>query len=73
MLIKDGISRRDDTLPSRYFNEPIPEGPAHGEAILRREFDNMLDEYYRLHGWDKDGIPKRENLERLGLVEQELG
>jgi aldehyde:ferredoxin oxidoreductase len=33
----------------------------------------MLDEYYRLHGWDKNGIPKRENLERLGLVEQELG
>jgi len=73
MLIKDGISRQDDTLPNRYFNEPIPEGPAHGEAILRREFDNMLDEYYRLHGWDKNGIPKRENLERLGLVEQELG
>ncbi|MEW6377947.1 MAG: aldehyde ferredoxin oxidoreductase family protein [Thermodesulfobacteriota bacterium] len=69
MLIKDGISRQDDTLPKRYFNEPIPEGPARGEVILRKEFDNMLDEYYRLHRWDKNGIPKKETLKRLGLDE----
>lgn len=73
MLAKDGISRQDDTLPSRYFNEPIPEGPARGAVILRKEFDKMLDEYYRLHGWDENGIPKKRNLKRLGLIEQQLG
>jgi aldehyde:ferredoxin oxidoreductase len=67
MLVKDGISRKEDTLPRRYFEEPIPEGPAKGEVISREEFDGMLDEYYRLHGWDEKGIPKKETLKKLGL------
>lgn len=67
MLVKDGISKKDDTLPKRYFDEPIPEGPAKGEVISREEFDGMLDEYYRLHGWDKNGGPKKATLKRLGL------
>jgi len=67
MLVKDGITRKDDTLPKRYFEEPVPEGPAQGEIISRKGFNRMLDEYYRLHGWDKNGIPKMENLKRLGL------
>jgi len=68
MIAKDGIDRKDDTLPKRYFDEPIPEGPARGEIILEKEFNEMLDEYYRLHGWDKDGIPRKETLKRLGLI-----
>ena len=67
MLIKDGFSRQEDTLPERYFSEPVPEGPARGEVILREEFDNMLDEYYRLHGWDQNGVPKRTTLEKLEI------
>jgi aldehyde:ferredoxin oxidoreductase len=67
MLVKDGITRQDDTLPKRYFEEPIPEGPARGEVISRKEFDGMLDEYYRLHGWDGNGIPKKEILRKLGI------
>jgi len=67
MLARDGMSRQDDTLPQRYFEEPILAGPAKGEVISRNEFDGMLDEYYRLHGWDRNGIPKRERLKKLGL------
>ncbi len=67
MLVRDGISRKDDTLPKRYFETPIPAGPAKGEVISSEGFDGMLDEYYRLHGWDKNGIPKRESLKKLGL------
>jgi aldehyde:ferredoxin oxidoreductase len=69
ILTKDGISRLDDTLPGRYFNEPIPEGPAQGEVISRKEFDEMLDEYYRLHGWNPNGIPLKKTLKKLGLDE----
>jgi aldehyde:ferredoxin oxidoreductase len=29
--------------------------------------DAMLDEYYALRGWTKEGVPKEENLEKLGL------
>ncbi len=67
MLIEDGFSRQDDTLPKRYFNEPISEGPAQGNVILRKEFSEILDEYYRLHGWDENGVPKRNTLKRLGI------
>jgi len=69
MLVKDGMTRKEDTLPKRYFDEPISEGPAQGEVILRDAFDKMLDEYYRLHHWDRNGIPKKESLKRLGLFE----
>ena len=67
MLVGDGISRKDDTLPKRYFEEPIPEGPAKGCVIERTGFDRILDEYYRLHGWDRDGIPTKRTLKRLGI------
>jgi aldehyde:ferredoxin oxidoreductase len=67
MLVKDGISRRDDTLPRRYFEEPVPDGPCKGEIIARDQFDTMLDEYYHLHGWDEHGIPEPATLKRLGV------
>ena len=67
MLVADGITRKDDTLPKRYFEEPIPEGPAKGCVIEKPHFDRMLDEYYGLHGWGKDGIPLKRTLNRLGI------
>jgi aldehyde:ferredoxin oxidoreductase len=67
LLVGDGISRKDDTLPKRYFEEPIPEGPAKGCVIDRKGFDRMLDENYRLHGWNSDGIPLKRTLKRLGI------
>jgi len=33
----------------------------------RTEFDRMLDEYYQLHGWDENGVPKKTTLKRLGI------
>ena len=67
MLVKEGLSRKDDTLPKRYFDEPIPAGPAKGAVITRDGFDRMLDEYYRLHGWDANGIPLKKTLNRLEI------
>lgn len=65
-LVRRGVGRQDDTLPSRYF-EPMPGGRYRGEAIDPDQFQRMLDEYYALHGWDSAGIPKKETLEALGL------
>ena len=67
MITGEGISRSEDTLPRRYFEEPIPEGPSKGEVVCREEFSRMLDEYYRLHGWDEEGIPTPRTLKKLGL------
>ena len=63
--IREGFTRGDDVLPDRLTKEPALEGPNKGEIV---ELNVMLDDYYRLRGWTKDGFPKRETLERLGLV-----
>jgi len=67
--VREGFSRKDDTLPERYFKEPTPIGLpiAKGKKIDRDKFEKMLSEYYALHGWDENGLPKKETLERLGL------
>jgi aldehyde:ferredoxin oxidoreductase len=67
ILIGNGLGKRDDTLPSRYFDEPVQEGPAKGEVIDRSQFNEMLEDYYYLHGWDKLGVPKESTLKQLGL------
>ncbi len=63
--VREGITRRDDTLPERFTREPMPRGPSRGQVV---ELDQMLDEYYGHRGWDPEtGIPTRERLEALGL------
>ena len=53
--IREGFSRKDDTLPPRLLNEPLPEGMAEGKKV--EGLDIMLDEYYQIRGWDKEGNP----------------
>jgi aldehyde:ferredoxin oxidoreductase len=62
--IKRGFGRKDDTLPARLLNEPLKEGAAAGQVWRREE---MLDEYYTLRGWDKEGTPIPGKLKELGL------
>jgi aldehyde:ferredoxin oxidoreductase len=65
--VREGISRKDDTLPWRIQHEPIPDGPSKGTFCPPEELDKMLDEYYELRGWSKDGVPTPERLRTLGL------
>jgi aldehyde:ferredoxin oxidoreductase len=64
---REGISRKDDTLPWRVQHEPIPDGPSKGMHCPPEELSRMLDEYYDLRGWTRDGIPTRDRLSVLGL------
>ena len=68
--LREGLSRAHDTLPRRYFEEETRMGPMAGQRIERDRFERMLDEYYELHGWDAEGVPRAETLERLGLEEE---
>ncbi len=65
--VREGVSRKDDTLPWRVQHEPIPDGPSKGTFCPPEQLDRMLDEYYELRGWSKDGIPTPERLRALGL------
>ncbi len=63
--LKNGLTPADDTLPKRYTNEPVPDGPAKGKVC---ELAPMLDEYYVARNWDRDsGYPMPEKTSQLGL------
>jgi len=51
--IHTGFTRKDDYPPRRYIEEPIKSGSYAGYKCDREKFDEMLDELYELHGWDK--------------------
>ena len=67
--IREGITRKDDTLPKR-ITEPLQGGYTNGLSISLYELNSMLDEYYIERGWEKaTGIPTKEKLKELGLEE----
>jgi aldehyde:ferredoxin oxidoreductase len=65
-----GFTRKDDYPPRRLMEEPIKSGPLKGELLKQSEWDQMLDSYYSLHGWDQvTGWPTEEKLYELDLPE----
>jgi aldehyde:ferredoxin oxidoreductase len=64
--VREGFAREADTLPVRNLSQPMTAGPAAGHVV---ELEPMLDEYYRLMGWDAQGVPTPEQLVELGLEE----
>ncbi len=66
---REGISRKDDYLPEKFSKEAITEGPIKGSVMSLEHQDYMLDKYYELREWDKNGIPKASLIKRLGLEE----
>ncbi len=65
--LREGFTRADDTLPKRFTEQPLPEGPFAGQMITLQDLDRMLDEYYAVRGWDEEGKPTEEKLKQLGL------
>jgi aldehyde:ferredoxin oxidoreductase len=63
-LVREGITRKDDYLPTRFLKEPLPNGSSKGAVF---EIEPMLDEYYEERGWDSNGIPKAEKLREMRL------
>jgi len=65
-----GFDRSDDYPCDRYFNEPVASGPYKGELLDHQKWNMMLDEYYGLHGWDKEsGLQSYEGLRAVGLTD----
>jgi len=62
--VRNGFSRKDDTLPKRFTEEPMPHGESKGQTV---DLETLLDDYYAIMGWDKDGIPAPEKLKELRL------
>ena len=69
---REGFSRKDDILPERYFKEVTPIGlpRVRGLNIDREKFEQLLDDYYKLHGWDNNGVPTENSLQKLGIEKE---
>ncbi|MCK4661724.1 MAG: aldehyde ferredoxin oxidoreductase family protein [Bacteroidales bacterium] len=61
---REGISRKDDTLPQRFLKESQKKDRKNKMIPLHK----MLDQYYKIKGYDKNGIPNTKTLKRLGLT-----
>ncbi len=77
--IREGLGRKDDTLPYKVMHQPITdEGPSKGAYVSQKELDLLLDDYYEARGWTREGIPTIEKLRELAMddlipiVEQKL-
>ncbi|HEA65514.1 hypothetical protein LCGC14_1575910 [marine sediment metagenome] len=63
--LKAGFTAKDDTLPKRFLEEPLAEGPSKGNVC---KLEKMKQEYYQLRGWDDQGVPTEKKLRELGLI-----
>jgi aldehyde:ferredoxin oxidoreductase len=66
--VREGLGRKDDTLPYRTLFEPLPDGPGKGQCIGNVNLNRMLDEYYACRGWDAAGVPTEATLKKYDLA-----
>ncbi len=65
----DGFGRSWDQPSPRFYTEPPETGATKGQITKPDDVQKLLDMYYEQRGWDSDGHPKPETLERLNLKE----
>jgi aldehyde:ferredoxin oxidoreductase len=62
--LREGFTRKDDSLPPRFSEETLPRGHSKDKVV---DLEPLLEEYYELRGWDEQGVPTKEKLDELGL------
>jgi aldehyde:ferredoxin oxidoreductase len=58
--LREGLTGKDDTLPPRMLYEPTFKHMKSGHPL-----GQLLPRYYKIRGWDADGVPTRRTLEKL--------
>ena len=61
---REGLDRKVDKLPKKFFKALQGEGPTAGIALDQVQFDTAIDQYYKLAGWTDNGIPTAETLKK---------
>ena len=65
--LREGVE--PDSLPKRMYlpEGAFTEGPSAGRVIGEQAFKDGLQEYYRLRGWDENGVPTEARLAAVGV------
>lgn len=66
--VREGFGPEDDQLPKRFYSPP-PRGylAERKQAIDPENLARAVKTYYHFMGWDQNGVPTRETLERLSV------
>jgi aldehyde:ferredoxin oxidoreductase len=65
--LREGFARKDDSVPAAWLDKPFTKGVSAGKTIGLQAFTDTMDDYYRLRGWDENGVPTEEKLQELGI------
>jgi aldehyde:ferredoxin oxidoreductase len=61
--LRQGLKGSEDTLPKRLIKE-FQRSDAPDSKV---KLEKMLKDYYKIRGWDKNGVPTEKRLRKLGL------
>jgi aldehyde:ferredoxin oxidoreductase len=65
--LREGLTAADDRLPDRFYEEPVASGPRQGDVIGRAAFEQAIETFYEMMGWDEMGRPRPATLYDHGL------
>jgi aldehyde:ferredoxin oxidoreductase len=65
--IREGFTKEDDRIPKRFF-KAFEEGYLKGKAPKEDEFQQAIQYYYQMMGWDSEGVPLDGKLAELGIL-----
>jgi aldehyde:ferredoxin oxidoreductase len=63
---REGFPNSADSLPDRFFQH-LPHGPAAENSLSKQDFARAKDTLYKMWGWDENGTPTSQTLQRLGV------
>ena len=67
--ILQGWQPAEDSLPDRFFHEPVSEGLSSGAILSRESLQTAIEEYNLQRGWSVEGWISNEQLKELEIVE----
>ncbi|MFP6684637.1 MAG: aldehyde ferredoxin oxidoreductase family protein [Polyangiaceae bacterium] len=65
--IREGWSRSEDTLPKRFTEQALQDGPAKGAVVQMADLEKLIATYYETRGWRSDGSVSKEHIRTYAL------
>jgi aldehyde:ferredoxin oxidoreductase len=70
--LREGLDPSSDSLPRKLTQKALADGPLKGQRLSTEDLAFMLQDYYRIRGWDTEGHPTPGSLDRCGIKGEPL-